>query len=197
MIMNLNLSLVFSIISLGIALVALVLSLKENGRRGFELKMTYLSNLLNWYEQTIEFMIKIEQKVIKGEDATEDLAKFSAIIDYGRFYFPNRVDGTWGNDKPLAFQGFRDTTLDFLVAYYNLFAFGKHDSYPKNAALKIRQMFTSKVFEVANNMNYIKEAKTYVGTSMTESELGEYLKNREEAFIYKLVFDKAFTERPL
>lgn len=62
-------------------------------------------------------MLLVKYKVIvKGDDREGALSQLLALIDIGRFYFPNidKGDG-FGEEQPLAHQGYRHVALDFLV----------------------------------------------------------------------------------
>lgn len=75
------------------------------------------------------------------------LAKLSSLIESGRFYFPNidRKDG-FGKQKPIAYQGYRNVILDFLVYEYQLFEKDDYVQYLKHAE-SLQRLFTSYVFQ--------------------------------------------------
>lgn len=45
-------------------------------------------------------------------------ARLSALIDTGRWYFPNKYEGQVGTEKPAAYRGLRRRVLDSVVASY-------------------------------------------------------------------------------
>ena len=50
------------------------------------------------------------------------MARLSALIDYGRLFFPNEQPHVKGAEKPAAFQGVRQKILTVLVSAYNVIA---------------------------------------------------------------------------
>lgn len=77
--------------------------------------------------------------------------RISALIDRGRYFFPNQSPEAYGVDKPLAFRGYRHAVLDPLVAVEQVLggsrkvgAFNSVDS----AVVYLRREFVSRVFRV-------------------------------------------------
>lgn len=86
----------------------------------------------------------------------KDMALLSALIEQGRFLFPNIDKGdSYGASKPPAYQGYRNLALEFLVAAYNLL----HQQNSKNSRkqlILIQKHFTSIIFEVVNPKDRLK-----------------------------------------
>ena len=75
------------------------------------------------------------------------LADLSALIENGRFYFPNvdKKDG-FGGDKPSAYQGYRHINLEFLMHFYE---FVRDEEHVKIDLLwRLERNFTSVIFDV-------------------------------------------------
>lgn len=126
----------------------------------FELSEQYKKELLDWYGKVINSICKL--KVVKKEDDKNIiLQELSALIEIGRFYFPNidKKDG-FGKEKPSAYQGYRHIALDFLVLIYEI---GKNDSSYQyiNRIEEMQRQFTSIVFDVVSPNERIKFVKQY------------------------------------
>lgn len=116
----------------------------------YQVENEYVNGLLKWHGEVVTTLVKL--RLTHSESQTtkpnNDLALLSALIEQGRFFFPNidRSDD-FGHEKPPAYRGYRNLALDFLVASYNLFN-GK----VSKAALKkseiLQRHFTSLVFEI-------------------------------------------------
>jgi hypothetical protein len=77
-----------------------------------------------------------------------DLCALSSLIEQGRFYFPNIHRGDdFGAEKPIAYRGYRNLALDFLVASYNVLKEPSSARRHENSEL-LQRYFTSIVFEV-------------------------------------------------
>lgn len=116
----------------------------------FGLMNAYASSLLEWHEKVIERLILVRclNRARNSEDHIKDLAHLSALIEQGRFMFPNidKGDG-FGIDKPPAYQGYRNLALDFLVASYNLLREPPSGEVTLKLEL-LQRHFTSVVFEI-------------------------------------------------
>lgn len=88
----------------------------------YELTYQYYNDILIWHNQVVEVLTSLMRNQPSNELKKQLLSKLSALIESGRFYFPNidRKDG-FGKQKPIAYQGYRNVGLDFLVYEYQLF----------------------------------------------------------------------------
>ncbi len=48
-------------------------------------------------------------------------SRLSALVDRGRWYFPNRFEAEYGIEKPPAYRGLRQRILDYVVAAYDAY----------------------------------------------------------------------------
>lgn len=110
-----------AIISLLISIAALIYSFVSNTKK-YELTYQYYNDILIWHNQVIEVLTSLRLNRPNANLKKQMLSKLSSLIESGRFYFPNidRKDG-FGNQKPIAYQGYRNVILDFLVYEYQLF----------------------------------------------------------------------------
>ncbi len=116
----------------------------------------------------------------------ELLAKLSAKIEVGRFYFPNvdRADG-FGLHKPRAYQGYRNLVLDFLVFSYQLF---ERDDAVEHLGLaeKLQRYFTTYVFELLDPKNFLKETEKLTNRKFSKDHSIEDLLKNESSFFNEL-----------
>lgn len=126
---------IVAVISASVALLGALFSWRETRRQ----RKLALENMrreldersLGWGAEVIARMARAESLIMHGastlrempfEKARLDLmSEMSALIDQGRFYFPNVEDETHGAEKEGAYQGKRPPVLDALVyVYYEL-----------------------------------------------------------------------------
>ncbi len=97
------------------------------------------------------------------------MCQLSALIDIGRFYFPNidKGDGL-GKNEPCAHQGYRHVALDFLVLVYQM---GSEENVTRcrDKIEYMRRQFTSIVFQIVSPNNRIKKIKQYAKITMPRS----------------------------
>lgn len=135
------------IIALGSLIVAAAALIYEARVKKYELTYQYYSDVLSWHDQVVEVLIGLRLNAGDRDFVRENLVKLSALIETGRFYFPNLYEKNgFGTDKPAAYRGYRNGVLDPLVHSYGLF---ERPDCPKHAdhALMLQRVFTSYVFE--------------------------------------------------
>jgi hypothetical protein len=93
-----------------------------------ELKRQYFSELRAWAGEVVDAIsdaiVEIDPS-IAGEGLAaakhkELCAKLSALIDRGRWFFPNINSDEFGQHKELAFRGYRHEVLDGIVNAYQV-----------------------------------------------------------------------------
>lgn len=122
-----------AVISLPISVIALIYSFISNTKK-YELTYQYYNDVLIWHNQVVEVLTSLRLNGTDNELKKQMLSKLSSLIESGRFYFPNidRKDG-FGKQKPIAYQGYRNVILDFLVYEYQLFEKDDYAKYLKHA----------------------------------------------------------------
>jgi hypothetical protein len=124
--------------------------LRDRRHDRYQVENEYTNNLLKWHAEVVLTLIRLRNlgKSKNSSQYSEDLANLSALIEQGRFFFPNidRLDG-FGNEKPPAYRGYRNLALDFLVASYNIFSEPRTTISIKKAEV-LQRHFTSLVFEI-------------------------------------------------
>lgn len=142
-----------ALISLCVAIFAAIYALISNTKK-FELTYQHYKEIANWHTIVVEILISL--RFLSGENYMEKkqlLVKLSALIESGRLYFPNIIKGDgYGGKKPLAYQGYRNIVLDFLVYSYQLFEKDNHKKYSHHAET-LQRLFTSYIYE------YLKPSK--------------------------------------
>ncbi|WP_026782623.1 hypothetical protein [Pleomorphomonas koreensis] len=85
---------------------------------------------------------------------SEVLGELSALVDYGRLYFPNVVDGRFGLHKEVAYQGVRQPILDHLVDAHRIVLRSRFRSgeghQQRKSIVEQRRAFISRVYEQIN-----------------------------------------------
>lgn len=127
-----------------------VFYIKDRRRAAFDLQSRYTHELVTWHNEVVDVLVRL--RTLKHDVASEEgilaLTHLSALIEQGRFFFPNIDLGDgYGMEKPTAYRGYRNLALDFLVASYNLFHACPSTIQLEDAEL-LQRYFTSIVFEV-------------------------------------------------
>ncbi|MCL2165083.1 MAG: hypothetical protein FWH55_12015 [Oscillospiraceae bacterium] len=90
----------------------------------------------------------------------EALAKLSALVEVGRFYFPNKLEKHLSREaeKDSAYQGHRDVALDYLVFTYVICKSGEDIEHVDHLR-KLSRLFTSRVFDALNPREHNRRLK--------------------------------------
>ena len=173
-----------SVISLVVAFAALLYSIISNTKK-YELTYQYYQDVVAWHSDVIKVITQLKAT---NEEETKRayLAELSALIETGRFYFPN-IDqhDNFGVDKPLAYRGYRNVVLDFLVFEYQLFDREDSNKYIKHAE-SLQRLFTSYVFQYLDPKKLQKKVKHNTSIQMkNEITINEFLDESPES-IYAL-----------
>ncbi len=171
-------------ISLAVAFVALIYTIISNTKK-YELTYQYYQDVVAWHSDVIKVITQLKATNVENEKNTY-LAELSALIETGRFYFPNiDLHDGFGANKPLAYRGYRNVVLDFLVYEYQLFEREDSNKYVEHAESPQR-LFTSYVFQYLNPKKLQKKIKHNTSIQMKNSiTINEFLKQSPES-IYTL-----------
>lgn len=159
---------ILTLISIGVTLVIAIIggfyAIITNTKK-FELSEQYKNELLTWYGKVI-FTISKLQTNCSEDERIESLSELSALIEIGRFYFPNidKKDG-FGDTKPCAYQGYRHVALDFLVLIYQM-ADIENIKKCRDKIEYMKRHFTSIVFQIVAPRKRIKSVKQYTNIVM-------------------------------
>lgn len=126
--------------------------LRDRRHIRYQMETTYIENLLAWHKEVIFCLIRLEKLPVDRSTASEDLCVLSALIEQGRFLFPNVRSNKYGAGKPLAYRGYRNLVLDILVAIYQEHHSGSADIEINE---KYRKSFTSAVFSIVDPLSRI------------------------------------------
>ena len=142
-----------------IAGLSLILSLSlgvfyliDRNHNKFLLENEYTNNILSWHFEVIKVLKKlgIPNRERSSIEYKEDLSNLSSLIEQGRFFFPNIIESNnHGKKKPIAYRGYRNLALDFLVSSYNLYSSSETENSARDART-LQRYFTSIVFEIVN-----------------------------------------------
>lgn len=177
-------------ISLLISAITIILYFSDRKRIRFQILTDYTTQLLDWHGKTVEILLKLRLYTENQVDCNkiELLASLSCQIEKGRFFFPNiDLKDNSGIEKPIAYRGYRNLALDFLVYSYKLFAEDNCSNYIKQAETLQRE-FTSIVYDILRPKENLDEIRKLTDKYFTKEHIFEnYLKNNPESvrFMYK------------
>jgi len=141
---------VISSLSLLLSVSLAALYIRDRRHAKFTLENEYANCLMAWHQQVVDILLQARclNRDRRSTEHRSDLAKLSALIEQGRFFFPNisKADD-FGSEKPPAYRGYRNLALDFLVASYNLLHEPPSQTAKDKLAL-LQHHFTSIVFEL-------------------------------------------------
>lgn len=113
------------IVAVVISVVALIFSVFSMNRSAkyerISVSNSYRSSLLQWYNHCIEAMTRLRICNNDNNQRLIILSALSALIDEGRFFFPNVEKNNFGNDRPIGFRGYRCDVLSYLVLYFKIY----------------------------------------------------------------------------
>lgn len=173
-------------ISLVLSLTLALFYLRDRRRAAFDLESRYLESLLKWHALVVDVLIRLRtlRATQTSEARASDLANLSSLIEQGRFFFPNidRNDN-FGHEKPIAYRGYRNLALDFLVASYNLFHQPPSERCAADAA-HLQRYFTSIVFEVVSPEKRLKAIRGYTDRYfVVQKAFDDFLEHKDGAII--------------
>jgi hypothetical protein len=154
-------STVISGLSLTLSLCLAFLYLRDRERQKYNISSSYIGELLAWHRDVVFVLANIRSLKKRPDSPGLDdfLAQLSALIEQGRFYFPNITQGSFGEEKLEAYQGHRNLALDFLVLSYRM-ASQEMDSKKADKLLEDYQKnFTSIVFQVVRPASRLVQIK--------------------------------------
>ena len=171
-------------ISLVVAFAALIYTIISNTKK-YELTYQYYQDVVAWHSDVIKVITQL--KATSEENSKKAyLAELSALIETGRFYFPN-IDqhDNFGVNKPLAYRGYRNVVLDFLVYEYQLFEREDSQKYVDHAE-SLQRLFTSYVFQHLEPKKLQRKIKHNTSIQMKNTiTINEFLEQSPES-IYTL-----------
>ncbi|QKZ13730.1 hypothetical protein [Spirosoma sp. KUDC1026] len=164
-------------ISLTVSTVTLYFFIRDRSKQKYAIANEYTKQLLEWHSMTVEVLIKLRS--CSAENKEDLLSRLSTQIEKGRFYFPNiNKDDGFGLEKPTAYQGYRNLTLDFLVYSYNLFNKKNCQDFHDHAVILQRE-FTSNIFQILRPKELLNEIKFLTDKFYASNEIFEDFLSKE------------------
>lgn len=177
---------IVAVLSLALSTGLAFFYIRDRRAARFALTNEYSTALLEWHARVIEQLIvaRCVNKDRNSEGHQNDLAHLSALIEQGRFMFPNINKGDeFGKEKPPAYQGYRNLALDFLVASYNLLRDPPSDETRLKLEL-LQRHFTSVVFEVVRPKERLETIRALTDRYFAKDQSFEdFLRHRDGAVI--------------
>lgn len=106
-------------------LKANIIAESSNTLQALDWTSQYFESVRSWASEASYCISKlIHLSLIKDDRLRMEIwfsnrSKLSALIDTGRWYFPNSFEKEFGTDKPIAYRGIRQEVLEILVRAYN------------------------------------------------------------------------------
>jgi len=157
---------------------------------------SWYTDLRAWASEAIELLCEAAERADDTaqtqERHTEALLvcryKLSAVIDRGRFFFPNEYHEDFGTNKPAAYRGIRHPALDYLVGAFQILGNEVaieefHFKDRKAAIIDLKREFVSVIQVVLNPRLHIQDISRLVEVSRlekleSESPVGRFLSKR-------------------
>jgi len=163
--------------SLIISVIAIIISIITNTKK-YELTGTQRAEILDWYYKVTENLISLRLYISQNKDFDKEryLSELSALIELGRFYFPNINNKSgYGNEKSSAYRGLRDVTLEFLVYSFDICQKNNASEYIAHLE-QLQKLFTSRVYDMLEPQKYRKMIKKNTKLSVDDGiSLVEFL----------------------
>lgn len=136
--------------SLLLSAVLGIVYLRDRTHAKFSIASVYTASLLEWHNRVIDLLMRFKHtsREINDDAYRADVSELSSLIEQGRFFFPNIIKGdAFGEEKPVAYQGYRNLALEFLVSSYDLLQEPQTEFIRRELDL-LQRHFTSIVFEI-------------------------------------------------
>ena len=183
---EINLEVLIAALSFAATIVAGIYAIATSTRK-YEFTESYRKELLEWYASVIHIMMKIihdfeSEKFLNREYAdqkSELLSELSALIEVGRFYFPNwGLDRGFGSKKPSAYRGYRHNNLTILILFYRMVSENK----PVDISIlwEAERAFTSVIFDMVDPRKRNEEYTKYLSIKIPEGEFPKYSKELKD-----------------
>ena len=146
---------VIPMLSLSVSVATAYFFLKDRRHARYQMESSYIEKLLDWHKEVVFLLVRLEssQPEFKSEKRSE-LSKLSALIEQGRFFFPNIVEDDYGAQKPLAYRGYRNIVLELLVGIYIL---QEGEEIDAEIIVNYRRSFTSAVFALVDPVKRLSD----------------------------------------
>lgn len=186
-----------------ISYIALVVSasvffcyLRDRRNAKFAIENEYCNQLLTWHGAVVRVLIEL---CVISSHATKEkkqplLITLSALIEQGRFYFPNIAPEAYGLEKPPAYRGYRNVALDFLVASHNLHK-KPHDTHLENHAQHLQRLFTSVVFQIVRPAERLLTIRQLTDKYFIQNLSAEDLENDEALNAVSHMWDEKYESK--
>jgi hypothetical protein len=176
--MSLQPEVVVAALSLVVSASLALLYIRDRRHAKYMLESEHVRALLAWHREVLQVLMraKLLDRNRESPEHKKDLAILSALIDQGRFFFPNiDKDDGFGKNKPAAYRGYRHVSLHFLGFAYDLL----HDPPTRttHADLEfLQRLFTSEVFAAVRPAERLARIAAMTDTHFsTKDALEDYL----------------------
>jgi len=154
-----NFGSISDVVAVGVAAWALWATFRSNRVATHVAALEWSRDLRSWASEAIDVLACAsyatadtdKKRIDRSSELVHCRHRMSALIDRGRFFFPNQQDDQVGGDKPTAYRGWRHRALDPLVAAEVILSgrvgSGKFES-RSEALIAMRREFVSSIQRV-------------------------------------------------
>ena len=175
-----------------VASLALILSVfvaitqfRDRRQAKFNIERAHLDGLLTWHKDVVAALCDLRDESIDLELRREKRRSLSALIEQGRFFFPNIDRGdAYGSKKPLAYRGYRHLSLDFLVAAFHLSEHPTNPAFAKSMEA-LQRHFTSMVYAAVRPSERLERLRQMTDRLSVSKESYEQFSSHEDAEILR------------
>lgn len=178
-----------ALMSLALSISLGIFYLRDRRHAKFTLESEYTTSLLSWHYDVLEVLIRarIHNRERLSDEHKGDLARLSALIEQGRFFFPNIQKDSFGAEKPPAYRGYRNLALDFLVASFNLLQERQTQNATEQMEL-LQRHFTSIVFELVRPQDRLNTIRSLTDRYFVKDQSFEDFLEHQDGSIIKHIW---------
>lgn len=179
-------------VSLVISVTLAVLYIRDRRHAKFSVESEHVVSLLLWHEKVVALLMRFRHLKQDKQDPgfLADMATLSALIEQGRFLFPNiDQDGEFGKEKPPAYRGRRNLALDFLVASYDSLREPWSNKLGEDLQL-LQRHFTSIIFDLVHPKYRLDTIRAMTDRYFIREESFEDFRRHRDSVILAHVWGK-------
>lgn len=186
--MQVSSQIVVAVLALILSVFVAIVQFRDRRQAKFNLEKAYVDSLLAWHRDVVATLCDLRDRSINAGFRSERRRLLSALIEQGRFLFPNidRADD-YGANKPLAYRGYRHLTLDFLVAAFKLSENPESSTFDKSMEA-LQGHFTSMVFAVVNPFDRLERLRLMTDRFSISKESYEQFLSHEDAELLRHIW---------
>lgn len=186
--LQLNAQAIVSTLALCLSVFVALFQFRDRRQSKFNIEKAHIDSLLAWHKEVVSTLSDLRDVSLDTELRDDRRRALYALIEQGRFFFPNIDRGDrYGVKKPLAYRGYRHLTLDFMVAAYNLSKAAQEPGF-EDSMLALQRHFTSMVFSVVNPSERLDRLRAMTDRLSMSKESYEQFLSHEDAAVLRHIW---------